>query len=406
MSGQRFSLNRQLAALGVASCLVLSACHDLVDLFGSPESRVDPKSLLVWRDPQIQHTSTVLVGTVAVYALGLQHVLSAVDKSDGHLLWQTTLPVQESGYFGRGLAVASGVLVVGDNDILGLDPTTGVIRWKFVPSTGFRPGYDILATDGTVVYSASQSGHMFAIDAQTGRERWATQIVDDTLTNVYKPTLAGTTVYAAYTRFDSTVAGTLHGGIAAVDAASGRLLWTVEIPKAYPTEDTGVFTIAVTPTLVIAMETSGRMYALDRTTGETRYQLPVSEFNPLRLNTTNMTDIASLAVNPAGTVVFVGSSALRSLTAISTDDLHRLWRNSYTFGSVVGVTADADRVYANAPGGQFTAFDAATGATVWWVNRWDLRPSDGYEGLVFPPALDGDRIYSGGFLEFYAFKKR
>jgi outer membrane protein assembly factor BamB len=73
---------------------------------------------------------------------------------------------------------------------------------------------------------------------------------------------------------------------------------------------------------------------------------------------------------------------------------------------VVAVTADDDRVYANAPGGQFTAFDASTGSIVWWVDRYDLRPNDGWEGLIYAPVLDGDRIYAGGLNELYAFKKR
>ncbi len=376
---------------------------------------IDPASLLLWRNAQVHDIERApVLDAEAVYTLSLTHQVSALNKADGTLRWQISLPVSTPGRSGFGLALAGGTLVVGDIDLFGLDPATGQVRWTYHPSVGAWPGFGTLTTDGTTIYTGSATGHVFAVDGASGAERWTAHLVADTNTNVFTPAVAQGVVYAAYTDFfldDPPVTRGLRGGAAALDAATGRVLWSVYLPKREVQDFTDVYNLALTADRVVLAPGNGRLYGLDRATGEVRDTVPAATF--LQVGTIAPPGVyASFprALAAAEDLVLVGEDFVPpngpNVTALSASALNRRIWHTLTIGSAISVALDSSFVYVGHGAGQFLVLRRADGSEVWRINRYDLRPHDGNEGLSSAPAIEGDRLYLGGYAEVYAFKKQ
>ena len=77
-----------------------------------------------------------------------------------------------------------GTIYVGTDDALALFAITpgvssGTVKWEF--DTGDEvDNIPALSPDGSLVYAVSNDGHLYAVDTQTGEEKWSFAIVTDT----------------------------------------------------------------------------------------------------------------------------------------------------------------------------------------------------------------------------------
>jgi outer membrane protein assembly factor BamB len=384
-----------LLAVGLVACEIFA-----------PDRRHGPAAsdLLLWRNSQVAAVTRVAFDDHALYTLATSHVVSALDKQTGKTLWQTQLATSVPSRHGDGISLAAGHLIIGDIDLFALDPATGQQVWKFSPSVGAWPGYSKQWTDGNVIICGSATGHVYAVDAATGVERWATHIVDDTNTNVYTPVVSNGIVFVGYTHFIGIPHLQVNGGVAALDVATGRLLWANLLPHGDSTDNTGVWgdpdAIVLTPSMVVTQVAVDRLYGLDRETGSVLVTRPAETFANVPVSK-KPSDLPSIATS--NNLVIVASSSLVTLTALSADDLEPRWKVAFVFGSPTRITVSSDRIYSGAGGGQFAVYDLG-GKLVWTIDLGDLR-SDRQEGFYFPAAIDADRIYLPGNFEVYSFKK-
>jgi outer membrane protein assembly factor BamB len=361
------------------------------------------KQLLIWRNGDVTLVTRMTFDDHALYVLTLSHQVAAIDKNTGTTLWKRQLSTSVPSRFGDGIMLAAGHLIIGDIDLFALDPASGNQVWKYSPSIGAWPGYSNQFLDGNTIFCGSASGHVYAVDAASGTEQWVSQISSDTTTNVYSPLVSGGTVYAAFTEFQPIPHLRKNGGIAALNEATGTLLWSTRLPQADSADVTGVWgdphAIELTPTTVVAQAADDKFYALDRLTGAIVATLPASTFalGP----TLPPEDAPSLGIN--GNIIIVASRTFTSLSAVSADRTTLLWKDKFAFGSPTRITVGTDRIYSGAAAGQFAAYDLS-GKLIWTINRGDLR-SDQQEGIFYPAAIDGDRIYVPGTPEVYAFKR-
>lgn len=354
---------------------------------------VKPSDLLVWRNSVVKGETVPVFDSTAVYNLQqAAHVVSAVNRQTGALLWSTVVPTSRPDFDGYGLTIAGGVLVVGDLDVFGLDRATGAVLWKFSPTVGQYPGFSSLTSDGTTVFCGSTTGHVYAVDGATGKQLWVTSFLPQ-FTQVWQPILDNGVVYVGFTQLLAGEDFALSGA-AAFDAKSGAILWLTFAPQ--PTPTTSIYNdhgVAVTPTLVV-IGSNYSVFGLDRATGKLLHTVNGSVFADAALTLK--------VVRYTGSLVVVGNGAPGTLTALDPNDLHMVWR-AFGDGGIFALGSDESRTYV-ARVGAFDVYRTSDGVRLWRLLGSDVGAQN--EFYLAAPAFDATRIYLPGTKGVYAFKKQ
>lgn len=325
-----------------------------------------------------------------VYFLGAGHAVTAVTKRDGVVVWRTVLPSASAATSGSSVVLAASSLVAGDEDVFGLDPLTGEIRWRFTPPEGRRLGRWIMAARGDTVITGSSSGHVFAIEASSGAELWRVRLPDalapsGLTTDVFDPAIVGEQVFAAFTARLSSYPF-YAGGVVALAAHSGAIQWVRSLPEPYSTPShNGAFGVAVSSTIVAAWSLTGHVYGFDRNDGTLRWTVG-PDAAVLRYDGVAQDDFRPLVTSGDR---FVIGSGLRWVTGVAAATGQQLWRTRLPLGGTgLHLWANSGTVYLPHIGGQVTALDPATGAIRWQLN-------DGAFQTTVGMAFDGDRWFAG-----------
>lgn len=327
------------------------------------------------------------------YFRGIHNELYAVNKNDGHRAWTVTLPAPGDGSAGRQVLVVNGVVAVAASDVFGVAPGSGQIIWQFHPSVGRQPGAFGMATSGSTLFTGSFSGHVFAIDAATGSQKWTVQVVPADTVSVYTPVYKDGVVYVCFTEFGGTSSST-RGGVAALDALTGTTRWLQWLPHLRsPSASTATLGLALAGGVVIADSREGPVYAYDAASGNYLWTIPTSDPGPYFGNTPILQDQRPLASD--GVTFFVGSTS-GYVTAYTTSG-QQVWRSIAMRGSPIAMSADSKYVYAVHASGQLVAFDIASGQFAWAV-----EDNNGLGLFLVAPAMDGSHLYLGGANNSYA----
>lgn len=201
--------------------------------------------------------SLVLVGTQ-------KGVVYAYDIS-GKLQWKSRLTseIRSAPKYFDGLVIVR----TGDNRIYGINANDGSRKWVFDrtgPALTLRSSAGVVV-DGGAVYAGFAGGKLVAVRADNGKMLWEASVAQPKgVTEIERiaditslPVVDGPLVYAvAY-----------QGRIAAVDRATGRVVWNRDISSlsGLSAEDARIFVSHAT----------GSVYALDYTSGKTFWRQAV-----------------------------------------------------------------------------------------------------------------------------------
>lgn len=129
-------------------------------------------------------------------------------------------------------AVAHGVVFVGSDSgaVYALDAQSGRIRWSFRAHAAVRTGFVI---DGGLLYFGDQHGAVYALDASSGSLRWQAQAdLHPAAMITGTPQLWQGRLFVPVASFEENYAPdphypccTFRGSIVAYQASSGRLIW-------------------------------------------------------------------------------------------------------------------------------------------------------------------------------------
>jgi outer membrane protein assembly factor BamB len=140
-----------------------------------------------------------------------------------------------------GVAGGRAIVVAGsyDNNLYGLDALTGQRRWRFTTGGGVYSAPVLWrGRERPLVFAGSSDRLLYAIEAESGRRHWVHTIKS------WRPTMGGArlsspcvgrarggdAVFVAHWVWDKSLAGHLQaGGVTAVEALSGRALWTAQL---------------------------------------------------------------------------------------------------------------------------------------------------------------------------------
>ena len=207
-----------------------------------------------------------------VYAATMGGTFAALSVRDGRVLWSHHFGADAPFAWGResgdvyvsSPTIAGDVVVVGSGDgsVYAFDAATGTVRWQF--RTGGRVR-STPAISGDVVYAASFDGSVYAIDLGTGKQRWRFDTEGRSLESARfgydrrsiqsSPSVVDGVVYV----------GSRDGHLYAIDATTGKERWKY----AHDATSWSIASPAVRDNVVFDASSDALfVHALDRATGK------------------------------------------------------------------------------------------------------------------------------------------
>lgn len=348
--------------------------------------------------------------------------------------WQTRL----NGQIFASPAVFDGKVYIGTTGGVfnAVDARTGKLVWTFAAG---RPIFGTALVTADAVFFTCDNGYLFRLNRADGKEVWRYDLGDERVSRIFgHPQVFDWDWHGAEPAFSDGMlyVGSGDGGFHAIDAASGARRWRF---AAGGKVRGGA---AVAGDRVVFGSADRFLYALDRATGKEIWKHDTGaevEDEPLVAgdrvfigNRGGGLYALSLATGGrlwktffwgswvestpvlADGVLYIGSSDLRRVSAISPGDGRVLWRTDvfgWTFGTPLLV---GDRIFAGAAGGDpyfirhvasFSMLDRATGRL---LRRFPLPEVPGAHqwGIAGSPALAGELVVvstiQGGLMAFPA----
>ena len=192
----------------------------------------------------------------------------ALDGETGEELWKTSLGVPLRA--APTIADMQVFAITFDSRIFAFDAATGEINWNFeggVETTGLLGAASPAFATGTVVVPFA-SGEIFALRAANGQQAWSEQLVR----RRFYSSLTSLTDINAFPVIDRGVvyAASYSGRMIAVDLRSGNRLWDQEISTLQTPWIAGDFLFVVT--------TDGDLVCLSRRNGLIRWVRPLGKY--------------------------------------------------------------------------------------------------------------------------------
>ena len=338
----------------------------------------------IWHLPEAGRGGAAADAETA-YFLSKTHEVLAVDIATGDLRWRRQTLEQGDALSGESLLTFGPSLIVGDYNLLAFDRRTGGLRWRFIPSDGYGPGVYLGVVHDGAALAGSPSGHVYAVDVDSGALRWSTRVSTDGKTTVFAPAASREFVAAGFTGFTAP----MRGGVVVLAAGTGHVVWKRQFPAS---EDALLGTNwAGGPVFhenaVIVSSGDGQIHAFDVQSGEPRWTIPrISGPSPFPIAADR--DFRPLAL--ADDVLISGSLTGR-ITGYDVVTRAERWRFTGTaLGSSAFRIAAVDGVaYVPFANGTLVALAAADGRELWRIGDWT-------SGFLWPPAVRGDILLLSG----------
>ena len=380
MAMHRFRLDRALSAATYLS--LVAACS----------AATGPKPGDVSGDWKVPGPSSVAPAfdDSTVFFTTPSRDLVAVSKQDGSIRWRTATGANPlADETSQALFQENGIVVYGNFDLFAFDARTGQAKWTVRRPSSTGPGFWTFASANGVLFAGSQAGKAYAIGLADGSVKWEVNLATDTsITRLWYPVAANGRVFFGLHRSTYPVTG----GMVALDATTGALLWGREFtPPAFPGGTACSSSMATFGSLVICGSRDTRVYALDQATGAIAWSTTRPSFE------TASDDGRPTTV--VGGVVVVGSFS-NATQGIDAATGTVLWTKTHQLGSTLEhLTNDGRFAFCDYGGsGNVAAIEPATGTFHF------VRGPDNAEVMVSAAVSDGTRMYVAGAKYFWAFR--
>lgn len=379
------SHRRQSHALAggvLASCGIVLGCRsDTTGPGGAPRSNT-----IVWIAPGKEANGRPAADSTSVYFATLDHKLIAADRRDGTIRWTayTDYTGGELGILSNVVATGS-IVARGDYDVYAFDTRSGARKWVFAPEDqgipGNAPGAQQILAENGIIYTGSGSGHVYALDAQTGMVRWIAPLSVDGNSRAYGPIADTSSLYVVVRHFTNPNTGELY----ALDKTNGNVRWIHRFAPT-PAGSGPIAPVVLFEDFVLVGNDDGSIYALDRSSGDTRWTAP----RLAGLGGPQASDLRPLAV--AGSIVVAGSSTA-FVTGYDAQTGAQLWQvNGGQGSSSNDLATDGTRVYVPYNNGYLAELDPQRGAINWI--RAVPGAGSGYRCCFFPSPLADDTVFA------------
>jgi len=373
--------------LGFASAGLCAACH-LLDLTHRDASG----ERLLWHVTDVAVDGQPAFDGATVFFTSRQHRVVAVNAETGAVVWtaETGGAAGTETLSDAGCVIAGDLVACGDDDIVAFKRTDGTRVWRYHATLGFGPGFfPFRYRDGVIFASSQGSGTLYAINAATGVELWATHAIADTAgANVFGVSVDDGIVAAAFITGDKPI----EGGVTALDPKTGAVRWTTYFPIGTFDAPGGGFDCALWSDVVLGSSLDGSVYAFDRQTGATRFVVP-----PIHVTNPQRGDFRPIAV--VGSTLF-SIGHYEQFTAYDLNRRVELWRVTAPGGSSSGapMAADDNAAFEVQAGGHLVAYSVSGHRVLW--DFGNIRTP-----FVGTAAIGPDRVFIGGTTGFWALSR-
>jgi outer membrane protein assembly factor BamB len=223
------------------------------------------------------------------------------------------------------------------------------------------------------------------VEVESGALRWSVALATDGRTTVYPPSATDRYIAAPFTEFRAPT----RGGVAVIDAVSGRLLWRRFFPE--PSEALLSTNWAGGPVFVgsvVAVSSGdGIVHAFDIESGELRWSIPKVDTGPFAFASPDH-DFRPLAATPD---LVIAASLTGSIIAYDAASRQERWRYAAAgLGSPAFRTGLVDgALFVPFANGRMVALDATTGQELWRHGTFN-------SGFIWPAAVLNEFVILSG----------
>jgi outer membrane protein assembly factor BamB/dienelactone hydrolase len=281
--------------------------------------------------------------------------LVAIDAMTGAERWRSAQPVS-----GSSPLIQGGMVYVGSGEgFKAFDVATGEERWRFLTGEAAVPDqppdmFESSATiaDDTLYVGEGAYGGLYALDPTTGEERWR---FDTHGASWGSPTVADGTVYiASDALFDVDQEDPAPSALYAVDAQSGEERWHVDFGAG---ENSFSTPLVANGTVYVGVTNpdpnTGYFLAVDAQTGDERWRTDYER---------GLWDGPIVA---GGDLIYLTAADNKALIAMDGATGEERWRHTNPMGVYGAPVVTDDIVYFQTNDGLLTGLDATTGAELW-----------------------------------------
>ena len=202
------------------------------------------------------------------------------------------------------------------------------------------------AADGLVIV-ASRKGQVFALDQQTGEQKWTAQ-------------LSGSVISSALIQTGRVILVANDGTVFALDETTGQQAWTYKMANAAFSLRGQASPVSLDPRTVAVASSNGYLYAIDSLTGAPRMQRRVAVSDG-RSDIQRLVDIDAEPVVSGQYVVT--NSFQGQVTVLDLAAQRVAW--SVDASSINRPEVAGNKVFVAQDDGKLKAFDLATGQELW-----------------------------------------
>lgn len=325
----------------LAVCLVVLILLGGCDWFPWLAEGGSYRRIVLWSRSDIPSLGEPDADANSVYAMGSNGVLHALDRRSGVSRWSAAGQVGGSI---KGVGRVDGVVATAAGGLAAFDATDGTLRWRHGDQPDRLGEYNFALSDHAIFPStfSSTTGTVYALDANQ-QILWQTSIVppDSTMgpadrLRAFTPEYRDGAVVYSFIWWRGAGQPIPKGGIAVVDAETGRLRWSRMLPVSSDAINSSPSDAVTDGVGAFVSVRDGRVFGFSLADGR-----PLWVAGPA---TPNATDIRPLTVVDRTVVV---GSGLSVLTGYDSQSGSVKWREStddggtaklYRFGSFAVVS--------------------------------------------------------------------
>lgn len=234
---------------------------------------MEPNGNLIWLENlsgSLKTSSTPLLATFDKLFVALQGTLYALDSASGEELWSSSFPsnIKYGPVYDGGLLYLN--IQGSGGRVYAVDTSTGQDIWAFTPTGGANETYNPVVVNEHLLFSFTdtQGDYAVSLNKETGEEEWRQEV--PIFFSGEKEMIGNPDHDLVYYVAAEHISGNTEYSLVALNVKTSEIEWTYEL-------DSGGSNNLILADGILYYNSYEYLYALDAQTGESLYEVGLSE---------------------------------------------------------------------------------------------------------------------------------